>query len=184
MNLWSRLARFAANVLGSSANDDREGHLRKSAVRFDLRRHQEAHRRVRQDLLEFSAARVRLEAQIERLNLRTDRAQERAQRAVVTGQDEQVRFLVRRRRAALQQIESLDVQLSFLLADERRLFRRERILGLRVEKLRQHHRTLIAQKASNPRQLRLASTPIAPASSGSTGDQWREVNGRNNTRSA
>lgn len=121
-------------------------------------RHRDALRHIRRELVELSTARRRLEDQIERLLIRAQRAEDRACQAIIDGLDDQARFHLVRKRAAIRQMTMLATQRDQLLADEQQLLRRERVLALRLEAFRQRRRPVLARKA--PSGVRLRPTSV------------------------
>ena len=152
---WSRLAAFARRLF-ESPNVDSDSRDRRDSE-FDWRRQQSALRGIRRELVELTAARARLEGQIARLRQRAQRSEERAYRALAAGREDQARFQLTRKRAALRQLELLAPQLEQLLVDERALYRREQRLALRIEATRQRRHAPLARKASRGIRLRLGS---------------------------
>jgi phage shock protein A len=173
--VWlAQRVRWLANARASGTADEAE---------LSRHRQREALRRLRRDLIELSVARHRLEEQVERLRRRAGRAEELARQSIAAGQETQARFQLARKRAVTRQLELLGPQLEQILADERRLFRQERVLGLRMEAYRQRRRALGVRQASSGARLRLAAARAQPEPT-ALASAWRTVETGKSRRSA
>lgn len=167
MRIWSRLVALARGIAQPAGKDQEVGSDNPETA---LARQREMLRHVRRELVTLTADRNRLEIQIERLRRRSIRAGERARQAVSAGQDEPARFQLLRKRAAEQQLASLESQRARLVEGELRLARKERILAQQIDAYRKRYRDLVVRGASSGALVRLGAMRLPRRMGGATGN--------------
>ena len=91
---------------------------------------------VRRSLVEVSASRHQLAAQIQRLEQRVPQLQQQAERAVAASREDLARTALERRNMAERQLEDLRLQVTEVSAEEQKLRQAERRFSSAVEAFR------------------------------------------------
>ena len=142
MSLLNRIRTlFEAKVLHvvDAAEDPRE------TLGYALERQQEMLGQVRRALVEVSASRHRLAAQIQRLEERLPQLDDQARRAVAASREDLARLALERRLAAERQLADLRRQLGEVAQEEQKLQLAERRFTAAVESFRARRDVLAAR---------------------------------------
>jgi phage shock protein A len=113
---------------------------------------------VKRGLVEVATSRARLERAARTLRERVPACEGQAQRALELGREETAREALRRKHAALAELEGLETQIAEVAGEEQRLAAAQRQLAARVDEFASHRTIVSARYSSAQARVRAAET--------------------------